>query len=88
MRVVRTNPLLLALTLPPLVHLLMAMNGKINLGLRHVIVIYPFLYICWALMNHSANQQTKKYQLACCSGHVSSGKFNTDLPHYLSYSMN
>jgi hypothetical protein len=36
---------LLFLTIPPAVHLVVAMSAGMNIGLRHILPMYPFLYV-------------------------------------------
>lgn len=46
---------ILVLTLPPAIHLAVAMSAGMNIGLRHILPMYPFLYVliagaCWQLI--------------------------------------
>ena len=42
--------LLLCLALPPLAYFDLAMGSSINLGVRHILPVYPFLYVLLALV--------------------------------------
>jgi len=33
------------LIIPPLIYFIFSMSGKLNIGLRHILVVYPFIYI-------------------------------------------
>jgi tetratricopeptide (TPR) repeat protein len=48
---------ILFLTIPPAVHFAVAMSSKINIGVRHILPVYVFLYVliagaAWALIRH------------------------------------
>ncbi len=39
------SPMTLGLTLPPLLYFVFSMTSGINIGMRHILPIYPFLYV-------------------------------------------
>jgi hypothetical protein len=39
------TPMALGLTLPPVLYFIFSMSSGINLGMRHILPIYPFLYV-------------------------------------------
>lgn len=48
LRSLRLPTLLLCLAMPPLVYFALAMLSSLNLGVRHILPVYPFLYVLLA----------------------------------------
>jgi 4-amino-4-deoxy-L-arabinose transferase-like glycosyltransferase len=49
-KVLRARPEWYALTLPPLIYFLLSTTAHINVGIRHILPIYPFIFIWTAAM--------------------------------------
>ena len=45
----RRDPRLIALLLPPALYAALAMTSQINIGIRHILPLYPFLTIAAAV---------------------------------------
>lgn len=75
-----------ALSIPPFLFLLISLNSKINLGLRHIIIVYPFLYVFLGSLMTFRPKKQYLYQFILA---ISSIYFiiSTSLiyPYYLSY---
>lgn len=75
------------LTVPPLIYFLVAMNSGTNIGVRHILPVYVFLFALaggavWALVNHSRKWS---YAVAVCLLlHLVSPMLV--FPRYISYS--
>jgi hypothetical protein len=57
----RVTPMTLGLALPPLIFLLICMTSGINIGVRYILPIYPFLYVgVAAILANAARLSTLK----------------------------
>ncbi len=85
------------LLVPPAIYLLVAMTGQLNIGVRHILPIFPFLIVfaaggAWALARQTLARQTLARQrrgwawtvLLLLTAHIVSSLFT--FPHYMSYS--
>src|SRR6266403_2918728 len=58
---------ILFLTVPPAFYLMVAMNSKINIGVRHILPLYVFLAVliagaAWSLRRHGLHMTSRRWQ--------------------------
>jgi hypothetical protein len=86
----RPPPLLLSLCLilPPFVFLLLAMRSSINIGVRHILPIYPFLYVVLAfvLIDYGPLLLRRAWRWTCIALIVLVSVESLSIyPHYLAF---
>lgn len=83
---------ILFLTVPPAFYLMVAMNSKMNIGVRHILPVYVFLAVLiagavWSLMPHGFHKTHRRWQLVVAAllvFHVFSSV--RSYPNYMAYS--
>jgi hypothetical protein len=62
------TPIAMGLVLPPLLYFIFSMSSAINLGMRHILPIYPFLYVgLAALLAGAAGGRLRGLGIACAA---------------------
>jgi len=82
---------ILFLTVPPAFYLMVAMNSKINIGVRHILPLYVFLAVliagaAWSLMRHGLHMTSRRWQYVVATlvlFHVFSSV--RSYPNYMAY---
>jgi hypothetical protein len=57
----------LCLTVPPVIYFVSAVTSNLNLGLRHVLPVYPFIYVGIALAAAAAWRRWRAARIACAA---------------------
>jgi 4-amino-4-deoxy-L-arabinose transferase-like glycosyltransferase len=79
------SPMTLGLALPPLLYFAFSMTSGINIGMRHILPVYPFLYVgAAAWLATRANRRRGVYVLAALAA-LQIGECARITPDYLAF---
>ncbi len=79
------SPMALGLGLPPLLFLVFSMTSGINIGMRHILPVYPFLYVgAAAWLATRANLRVSVYAMAALAA-LQTGECARITPDYLAF---
>jgi hypothetical protein len=79
------SPMALGLALPPLLYFVFSMTSGINIGVRHILPVYPFLYVGLAVwLTSPPNRRKGVYVLAALAA-LQIGECARITPDYLAF---
>jgi hypothetical protein len=78
-------PVWAALLFPPLFYFVFSMTSAINIGMRHILLVYPFLYVaCAALLGRLATRRAARYAMLAL-GALQIAECASIAPDYLAF---
>ena len=85
LQLAKISPMTLGLALPPLLYFVFSMTSGINIGMRHILPVYPFLYVgAAAWLTTRTNRRRAAYVLAALVA-LQIGECARITPDYLAF---